>query len=71
MSRRYSIFTLARNALGHYEGWAEAWRSPEPKRSYEVIIIGRGGPGLTTAGATGSRSKSGSPRRRPSSAEKG
>ena len=67
MSQRYSIFTFARNALGHHEGRAEAWRSPEPKRSYEVIIIGGGRHGL----ATGRRSRSGSPRQRPSSAEKG
>ncbi len=25
------------------------WRNPEPKRSYEVVIIGAGGHGLATA----------------------
>jgi heterotetrameric sarcosine oxidase beta subunit len=49
MSRRYSIFTLARNAVGHHQGWAQAWRSPEPKRAYSVVIIGGGGHGLATA----------------------
>lgn len=49
MSRRYSIFTLARNAVGHHKGWARAWRGPEPKRSYAAIVIGGAGDGLATA----------------------
>ena len=47
--KKYSIFTLARNALKYHEGWAEAWRSPSPKKQYDVIIIGGGGHGLATA----------------------
>ncbi|WP_423910453.1 sarcosine oxidase subunit beta family protein [Candidatus Spongiihabitans sp.] len=46
---RYSIFSLARNALTNHENWQEAWKSPEPKPSYDVIIIGGGGHGLATA----------------------
>ncbi len=46
---RYSIFTLARNALSYHEGWQRAWRSPPPKESYEVVIVGGGGHGLATA----------------------
>lgn len=46
--RDYSIFALLKRAfLG--EQWAPAWRSPEPKPAYEVVIIGGGGHGLATA----------------------
>jgi heterotetrameric sarcosine oxidase beta subunit len=47
--QRYSFFSLVRNALGHHEGWQEAWRSPPPKPSYSVVIVGGGGHGLATA----------------------
>jgi len=47
--RRYSIFTLARNALTGHRNWPRAWRSPEPRPRYEVVIIGGGGHGLATA----------------------
>ncbi|MGE0094776.1 MAG: sarcosine oxidase subunit beta family protein [Alphaproteobacteria bacterium] len=47
--RRYSIWSLLRNARSYHEDWAEAWRSPEPKPEYDVIIIGAGGHGLATA----------------------
>ena len=46
---RYSIFSLARNALSYHENWSRAWRSPEPKREYDAIIVGGGGHGLATA----------------------
>jgi methylglutamate dehydrogenase subunit A len=46
---RYSAFSLLRNALSGNENWPRAWRSPEPKRSYDVIIVGGGGHGLATA----------------------
>jgi methylglutamate dehydrogenase subunit A len=46
---RYSVFSLARNALNHHRDWPQAWRSPAPKPAYDVIIVGGGGHGLATA----------------------
>jgi sarcosine oxidase, subunit beta len=47
--KKYSIFSLVRNALSYHENWQTAWRSPQPKKEYDVIIIGGGGHGLATA----------------------
>ena len=47
--QRYSFMSLARNALAYHENWQPAWRSPEPKPAYDVVIIGAGGHGLATA----------------------
>ena len=47
--QRYSVFAVARKALGHHEGWERAWRSPAPKASYDAVIVGAGGHGLATA----------------------
>jgi sarcosine oxidase subunit beta len=47
---RYSTLTLITNALTGHRRWAQAWRTPEPKRRpYEVVIVGAGGHGLATA----------------------
>ena len=47
--RRYSAFAIAREAARYHQGWERAWASPEPKKSYDVIIVGAGGHGLATA----------------------
>jgi sarcosine oxidase subunit beta len=47
--RRYSAFAIAREALRHHTGWDRAWRAPEPKAAYDVVIVGAGGHGLATA----------------------
>ena len=46
---RYSIWSLARNALSGHQEWAPVWRHPDPKAHYDVIVVGAGGHGLGTA----------------------
>ncbi len=47
--QKFSIWSLARNALGYHEGWQRQWRAPEPQREYEAVVVGGGGHGLATA----------------------
>ena len=47
--QKYSIFSLIKNAFSNHQNWDVAWRDPEPKKEYDVIIIGGGGHGLATA----------------------
>ncbi|TCD11393.1 sarcosine oxidase subunit beta [Oricola cellulosilytica] len=47
--RRYSGFALVREAMRGHKGWGQQWSSPEPKKEYDVIIVGAGGHGLATA----------------------
>jgi sarcosine oxidase subunit beta len=46
---KFSIFSLARQALRGHGDWPVQWRSPEPQASYDAIVVGAGGHGLATA----------------------
>jgi sarcosine oxidase subunit beta len=46
----YSFFSLMRAAVSRRtDQWSPAWRSPEPRKGYDVVIVGAGGHGLATA----------------------
>jgi sarcosine oxidase subunit beta len=47
--KRYSGLSLLVGALTGHRRWQPAWRSPEPRKAYDVVIVGAGGHGLATA----------------------
>ena len=46
---RYGWYSLLKQAFGRLAAVTPAWRTPEPKPSYDVVIVGGGGHGLATA----------------------
>ena len=47
--KKFNVFSLARETMRGHTGWGQQWRNPEPKKGYDVIIVGAGGHGLGTA----------------------
>ncbi|KNG93453.1 sarcosine oxidase subunit beta family protein [Pseudaestuariivita atlantica] len=46
---RYSAWQILKEGLTGNKGWKPVWREPEPKAEYDIVIIGGGGHGLSTA----------------------
>jgi heterotetrameric sarcosine oxidase beta subunit len=46
---RYSLFSLAAQALRGNRSWPPVWRDAAPKAAYDVVVVGGGGHGLATA----------------------
>ncbi len=45
----FSGFRVLAEGLTGNKGWKPHWRNPEPKAEYDIVIIGGGGHGLSTA----------------------
>ena len=45
----YSGFRILAEALRGHRGWRPLWRDPDPQPEYDIIIVGGGGHGLSTA----------------------
>ena len=39
LTKKYSLFSLIKEGLGHNLGWEKAWRDPEPNNEYKVVIV--------------------------------
>ena len=46
---RFSGLRVLKEGLTGNKGWKPHWRDPEPKSEYDIVIIGGGGHGLSTA----------------------
>ncbi len=46
---RFSAWAVIKNGFSKQSGWERQWRSPAPKKDYDIVIIGAGLHGLATA----------------------
>ena len=46
---KYSIGKILTEGLTGNKRWPKTWRQPDPKEAYDILVIGGGGHGLSTA----------------------
>ena len=46
---RFNAWNVFKNGFTGQKNWDRQWRDPEPKKEYDIIIIGGGLHGLATA----------------------